>query len=76
MPASNTYDAIQSYTLTSNTPSVTFSSMPQTYTNLVMVINAIQRGREILSFHRGSDDLMTHHLGFIGTAQIINLDKD
>lgn len=40
MPASNTYDSIQTHTLTSNAPSVTFSSIPQTYTDLVMVINA------------------------------------
>ena len=40
MPASNTYDSIQTHTLTSNSPSVTFSSIPQTYTDLVMVINA------------------------------------
>lgn len=39
MPATNTYDAIQSYTLTSNSPSVTFSSIPQTYTDLVVVFD-------------------------------------
>lgn len=38
MPATNTYDAIQSYTLTSNTTDVTFSSIPQTYTDLRIII--------------------------------------
>lgn len=37
MPATNTYDAIQSYTLTSATNTVTFGSIPQTYTDLVLV---------------------------------------
>jgi len=38
MPATNTYDSIQSYTLTSNTSTVTFSSIPQTYTDLILVV--------------------------------------
>jgi hypothetical protein len=37
MPASNTYEAIQSYTLTNTSPSITFGSIPQTYTDLVIV---------------------------------------
>lgn len=36
MAAGNTYTPIQSYTLSSNT-TVTFSSIPQTYTDLVLV---------------------------------------
>jgi hypothetical protein len=37
MPASNTYDSIQSITLTSASSSVTLSSIPQTYTDLIAV---------------------------------------
>ena len=37
MPATNTYDSIQSYTLTNSAPDVTFGSIPQTYTDLVLV---------------------------------------
>lgn len=36
MPAGNTYTPIQTYTLGSNT-TVTFSSIPQTYTDLILV---------------------------------------
>lgn len=39
MPASNTYESISSVTLTSNASTVTFSSIPQTYTDLFLVIN-------------------------------------
>ena len=39
MPATNTYDSIQSYTLTSATNIVTFGSVPQTYTDLILVSN-------------------------------------
>ena len=37
--ATNTYVALETQTLTSAVPSVTFSSIPQGYTDLVMVIN-------------------------------------
>lgn len=39
MPAGNTYTPIQTYTLGSNT-TVTFSSIPQTYTDLILVTEA------------------------------------
>ncbi len=39
MPAGNTYEAIATQTLGSNTTTVTFSSIPSTYTDLVIVLN-------------------------------------
>ena len=33
-PSTNSYESIATYTISSNTPSVTFSSIPQTYTHL------------------------------------------
>jgi hypothetical protein len=38
MPAGNTYEAIATQTLGSNAASVTFSSIPSTYTDLVLVL--------------------------------------
>lgn len=39
MPAGSTYTPIATTTLGSNTPSYTFSSIPSTYTDLIIVIN-------------------------------------
>jgi hypothetical protein len=41
MAAGNTYEAIATQTLGSNSASVTFSSIPGTYTDLVLVLNTI-----------------------------------
>jgi hypothetical protein len=39
MPAGNTYEAIATQTLGSNTATVTFSSIPSTYADLVFILN-------------------------------------
>jgi hypothetical protein len=40
MPAGNTYEAIATQTLGSDTATITFSSIPGTYTDLVLVVDA------------------------------------
>jgi hypothetical protein len=44
MAAGNTYVAIATQTVSSSVSSVTFSSIPQTYTDLVIVLNPINAG--------------------------------
>ena len=56
MAAGNTYVAIATNTLGSNAAEVTFSSIPGTYTDLVLVINAItSTASEYMSINLNSD---------------------
>jgi hypothetical protein len=54
MPAGNTYEAIKTETLASAQASVTFSSIPSTYTDLVLVCNyatSASTGNALLTFN-------------------------
>jgi hypothetical protein len=56
MPAGNTYEAIATQTLGSAAATVTFSSIPGTYTDLVLVINGgTTDGNEGAQFRLNSD---------------------
>jgi hypothetical protein len=60
MPAGNTYEAIATQTLGSAAASVTFSSIPGTYTDLVLVVGAINTtgGTVYVNFN---DDTATNY---------------
>jgi len=53
MPA--TYEPIATTTLGSAQASITFSSIPQTYTDLVLVINAISNGNDAMIYQLNGD---------------------
>ena len=57
MPASNTYEAIESITLTNNSSTVTFGSIPQTYTDLILIhtITAVSGGTMGIDLEFNSD---------------------
>jgi hypothetical protein len=56
MAAGNTYESIATQTLGSNAASVTFSSIPSTYTDLVLVVNTItSTGSEYMTINLNSD---------------------
>jgi hypothetical protein len=59
MAAGNTYDAIATQTLTSATGTVTFSSVPQTYTDLILVSSRQQASatRLLLRFNNDTSSL-------------------
>jgi hypothetical protein len=56
MPAGNTYVAIATETLGSTTQSVTFSSIPSTYTDLVLITSTkVASGQDNVTFRVNSD---------------------
>ena len=55
MAAGNTYEAIFTETLASAQASVTFSSIPSTYTDLVVIINAGSTNPEDIAFQFNGD---------------------
>jgi hypothetical protein len=58
MAAGNTYVAIATQTLSSNT-TVTFTSIPQTYTDLVLVINGLSTADEGAEYQVGNGSIDT-----------------
>jgi hypothetical protein len=55
MPAGNTYEAIETQTLGSAAASVTFSSIPGTYTDLVLIFNGKGAASGNVTFQFNSD---------------------
>jgi hypothetical protein len=50
-----TYEPISTNTLGSNTATVTFSSIPQTYTDLVLVVNGVQSANQYVAIRFNGD---------------------
>jgi hypothetical protein len=55
MPAGNTYEAIATQTLGSTAASVTFSSIPSTYTDLVIVFDGLASASQTFSIQFNGD---------------------
>lgn len=55
MPAGNTYEAIATYTVTSTQGAITFSSIPSTYTDLVIVGSVLGNGSTSVNFYFNGD---------------------
>jgi hypothetical protein len=55
MPAGNTYEAIATTTLGSANDTVTFSSIPSTYTDLILVSNVIPTSSPYIFYRINSD---------------------
>lgn len=72
MPAGNTYESIATQTLGSATASVTFSSIPSTYTDLVVIINAKGTGSSYLFIQFNGDTTNAYSntllTGYAGSA--------
>jgi hypothetical protein len=52
MPAGSTYSTIATHTIPSDTSSYTFSSIPSTYTDLILVVNYRDTRTEIYAYPR------------------------
>ena len=50
-----TYEPISTNTLGSNTATVTFSSIPQTYTDLVLVVNGVESANQYVAIRFNGD---------------------
>jgi hypothetical protein len=64
MPAGNTYESIATQTLGSDSASVTFSSIPSTYTDLVIVLSAraVNTGTDFANYsYRFNGDTGTNY---------------
>jgi hypothetical protein len=77
MPAANTYEAIATQTVTgSSTNSITFSSIPQTYTDLVLVVAGTSTST-VDSFCRVNGDANSNYsfTRFYGTGSAAGSDR-
>jgi hypothetical protein len=73
MPASNTYEPIATTTLTSAVPSVTFGSIPQTYTDLILVASGSSSGNTGVTMQFNSDTGTNYSATFLegsGTSAV------
>jgi hypothetical protein len=61
MPAGNTYVALATQTLGSAAASVTFSSIPSTYTDLILIMNARNTNANTYPFLRFNSDTGTNY---------------
>jgi hypothetical protein len=61
MPAGNTYEAIATNTTTAFAASVTFSSIPQTYTDLVLVCEGVASGGNAYPYIQFNGDTGTNY---------------
>jgi hypothetical protein len=61
MPAGSTYTPIQTYTLTGTQATVTFSSIPSTYTDLVLIISATTSGGAAMTYQLNGDSTTSNY---------------
>jgi len=61
MPAGSTYDSIYSTTLSSNQNRIDFSSIPQTFTDLVLVIHAKATAANDIELRLNDDAAASYH---------------
>lgn len=61
MPAGQTYEPIQTTTITSNQSGITFSSIPSTYTDLVLVLSIVTQTEDASVNLRFNSDTGTNY---------------
>jgi hypothetical protein len=65
----NTYEPIQTYTLSSSAPTISFTSIPGTYTDLRMVISGVGNANENIFYRfNGSSSTIYSRTDMVGTG--------